>query len=40
MTCDVNDLLLDGKCFACLSEGEQEALILQLLCDISDLGLS
>lgn len=37
-TCNVEALLESGKCFACLSKGQQEIIELQLLCEILGAG--
>lgn len=39
-TCDVQQLLIDGKCYslACLSPGQQRIVLLQLLCEIANGG--
>ena len=39
MACDLNELMIEAACFDCLSDGQKEALILQLLCEIKDQGL-
>lgn len=33
-TCNINELLDAGKCFACLTPGEMDIIELQLLCEI------
>ena len=36
MTCDIQSLLDDAKCFANLSPQQLQVVIVQLLCDITD----
>lgn len=38
MACDINTLLNEAKCFSCLDEKSQLAVIATLLCDISAAG--
>ena len=33
-TCNVNELLENGKCFACLTPGQLDIIIAQLMCEI------